>query len=134
MDTLTPSQRSTVMSHVKAKNSKPELQVRSALHKLGYRYRLHRKDLPGCPDLVFPARKKVIFVHGCFWHGHCCPRGKLPQTNVEFWTTKIEKNTARDAKALEKLHTLGWEVEVIWECEIRSDKQFLLKLTQFLNA
>lgn len=134
MDKLTASQRSAIMARVKTKGSKPELQVRSALHRLGYRYRLHCEELPGRPDLVFPAKKKVIFVHGCFWHGHYCPRGKLPATNVEFWKTKICKNRKRDAKLLEQLQTLGWDAEIIWECEIRSDKQFLVKLTHFLNA
>lgn len=133
MDRLSHEQRSALMARVKTKGTKPELVVRSALHRLGYRYRLHRKDLPGKPDLVFPSRHKAIFVHGCFWHGHDCPRGKLPQTNEEFWKTKIDKNKARDERVIETLRSLGWEVLVVWECEIRGDEQFVRNLTRFLN-
>ena len=133
MDRLSHEQRSALMSRVKTKGTKPELVVRSALHRLGYRYRLHRKDLPGKPDLVFPSRHKAIFVHGCFWHGHDCSRGKLPQTNEEFWKTKIDKNKARDEGVIKTLQSLGWEVLVVWECEIRGDEQFVRNLTRFLN-
>lgn len=133
MDRLSHEKRSALMSRVRTKGTEPELVVRSALHRLGYRYRLHRKDLPGKPDLVFPSRHKAIFVHGCFWHGHDCPRGKLPQTNTEFWKTKIDKNKARDERVVETLQSLGWEVFVVWECEIRSDEKFVRNLTRFLN-
>jgi DNA mismatch endonuclease (patch repair protein) len=121
------------MSRVRTKDTKPELIVRSTLHGLGYRYRLHRKDLPGTPDLVFPGRRKVIFVHGCFWHGHDCPRGKLPATNTEFWEVKVAKNKARDERTLQTLKSLGWNAFVAWECEIRAGGQFIRRLTRFLN-
>ena len=133
MDRLSHDQRSALMSRVRTKGTQPELFVRSALHRLGYRYRLHRKDLPGSPDLVFPSRYKAIFVHGCFWHGHECPRGKLPQTNAEFWKAKIDKNKARDERVVLTLKSLGWKVFVVWECEIRADEKFVRNLTRFLN-
>jgi DNA mismatch endonuclease (patch repair protein) len=133
MDRLSSEKRSSLMSRVRTKDTEPELRVRSALHRLGYRYSLHRKDLPGCPDLVFSSRRKVIFVHGCFWHGHTCPRGKLPATNAEFWEAKISKNKARDERTLQTLNSLGWKAFVVWECEIRSDGRFIRRLTRFLN-
>lgn len=133
MDRLSPKKRSALMSRVRTKDTEPELVVRSALHSLGYRYRLHRKDLPGSPDLVFPSRHKAIFVHGCFWHGHDCSRGKLPQTNAEFWKIKIDKNKARDERVAQTLKLLGWEVLIVWECEIHTDEKFVRNLTRFLN-
>lgn len=108
------------MRRVKSKDTTPELFVRRLVHSLGYRYRLHRKDLPGRPDLVFPSRKKLIFVNGCFWHGHSCNRGsRLPKTNSEYWRNKINKNKMRDLKNIHSLRGLGWDVLVIWECEIK---------------
>jgi DNA mismatch endonuclease, patch repair protein len=133
MDRLSQASRSSLMSRVRTKGTAPELIVRSALHRLGYRYRLHRKDLPGCPDLVFPSRRKVIFVHGCFWHGHSCPRGKRPKTNTEFWNKKLIANKERDKSSLKALKILGWDTFVAWECEIRDDQDFIRRLTKFLN-
>ncbi len=112
--------RSRTMRAVKSINTRPEVKLRKALHRLGYRYRLHRKNLPGKPDIVFPGRKKVIFLHGCFWHGHDCARGaRTPKTNTAYWRAKISSNRQRDDAHLQALHELGWETLVIWECEIK---------------
>lgn len=108
------------MRAVKDKNTRPEQAVRSLLHALGYRFRLHRRDLPGSPDIVLPGRKAVIFVHGCFWHGHACKRGsRVPKANADYWISKIGRNAARDARTLAELEALGWRVLVVWECEIK---------------
>jgi DNA mismatch endonuclease (patch repair protein) len=109
------------MALVRAKDTKPELVVRQLIHSLGYRFRLHRRDLPGVPDVVFPSRRKVIFVHGCFWHQHSIPscwRSRLPKTRQEFWIPKLKANTARDAIAVTALKEEDWDVLVVWECEI----------------
>lgn len=120
-DTVTPEIRSKTMAAVRASNTKPEMRVRRALHALGYRYRLHRRDLPGTPDLTFPARKAVVFVHGCFWHGHDCPRGaRHPKTNAAYWRAKIARNRERDRRAAEALAAEGWRVFTLWECALKS--------------
>jgi DNA mismatch endonuclease (patch repair protein) len=120
MDNLTPANRRKAMRAVRAKDTKPELLVRRRAHAVGLRFRLHRRDLPGTPDLVFPRRRTVVFVHGCFWHGHSgCSRSVPPKTNTEFWVAKIQKNAARDRLAIASLQRLGWLVVVIWECETR---------------
>jgi DNA mismatch endonuclease (patch repair protein) len=107
--------------------------VRSAAHALGYRFRLHRKDLPGSPDLVFPRLKKAIFVHGCFWHGHDCARGaRLPKANAEYWLAKISRNKARDLSAQARLAELNWSVLVVWECETRQADGLAARLNAFL--
>jgi len=109
------------MSHIKGKNTKPELAVRSILHRHGYRFRLHRKDLPGNPDIVLPKHKTVIFVHGCYWHRHGgCRFAYTPKSRVEFWTKKFKENVKRDRKNLAALEGLGWKISVIWECELRN--------------
>lgn len=118
-DVLTPAQRSHNMSRIRGKDTKPELLLRRGLHAAGFRFRLHRKDLPGCPDLVFPSRRAVIFVHGCFWHGHACPMCKMPATRPEFWRAKIEANHARDLRSVTALQSAGWRVLIIWECALR---------------
>ncbi|MBN8966099.1 MAG: DNA mismatch endonuclease Vsr [Rhizobiales bacterium] len=115
MDTLTKAERSEQMARVRNKDTKPEWVVRRMLHSLGYRYRLHRRDLPGSPDLVFPSRKVVVFVHGCFWHGHHCPRGKAPSSNKGFWNKKISGNKTRDLRNTRALRRLGWSVITLWE-------------------
>ena len=121
------AQRSKTMRAVKSKDTTPELIVRKLLHKNGYRYRLHRKELVGKPDVVFPARKKLIFVHGCFWHGHHCKRGKrMPKNNAEYWHKKITRNVERFEAQKIRLSIQGWRILVIWECEIK-DKDALLK-------
>lgn len=107
------------MSRVRSRDTKPEMLVRRGLHARGFRFRLHRKDLPGCPDLVFPGCRSVIFVHGCFWHGHACAMFKMPATRPEFWSVKIAGNRMRDAHALEDLAKAGWRVLVVWECDLR---------------
>jgi len=118
-DIYTAAKRSAIMSAVKSKNTKPERRVRSALHALGYRFRLHRKDLPGVPDIVLPKYRTVVFVHGCFWHQHPgCKKATLPQQNREFWAAKLSGNADRDLVVEHELATLGWHVLVIWECMI----------------
>lgn len=114
------AKRSAVMRQVKGRNTTPEMKVRRALTKLGARYRLHRKDLPGNPDIVMPGRKLAIFVHGCFWHGHDCARGaRVPKQNREYWLAKVGRNVARDARTTEALTAQGWRVEVAWECDVK---------------
>ncbi len=111
--------RSRNMAAVKGKDTKPELLIRRGLHGLGYRYRIQAKDLPGRPDLVFPKYNAVLFVHGCFWHGHACPLFRLPATRTEFWRNKITSNVRRDQKALAALQSQGWRAATVWECALR---------------
>jgi DNA mismatch endonuclease (patch repair protein) len=132
-DTLTPSARSERMSRIKSKNTGVEMAVRRLLTSLGYRYRLHRKDLPGKPDIVFPGRRAAIFVHGCFWHLHDCGRYKLPQSRVEFWSEKLSMNVARDTMAVEALDAAGWRVRTVWECELRDLPRLTRELRRFLG-
>ena len=133
-DTVPPEVRSRIMAQVKSKGMKPEMKVRRLLHGLGYRYRLHRKDLPGRPDLVFPSRRKVVFVNGCFWHLHDgCPNVRIPSTNREYWVAKLERNHARDAKNLAMLNDLGWLVHTVWECELRDLETATERLVDFLD-
>jgi DNA mismatch endonuclease (patch repair protein) len=132
MDTLTKEERSALMSKIRGKNTIPEMRVRKFLWSHGYRYRLHRKDLPGTPDIVFPSRHKVVFVHGCFWHGHECRKGKLPKTRTEYWRGKIERNKERDAKSIESLKKLGWEPFTVWECQSKVEST-LKHLLEFLS-
>lgn len=119
MDVLTAEQRRLNMSRIRGTDTKPEMQLRRGLHALGFRYRLHARDLPGRPDLVFPRHRAVIQVHGCFWHGHDCPMFKTPATRTEFWLTKIRKNRERDTKSAEALREAGWRVLTVWECSVR---------------
>ncbi len=126
MDRLTPEKRSANMSAVRSQNTKPEIRVRSVLHRAGYRFRLHRRDLPGSPDIVLPRYQTVVFVHGCFWHGHDgCRRSKLPATRTEFWQAKIERNRDRDEAARAALIALGYRVVTLWECELKSESSIL---------
>lgn len=136
MDTLTPEQRSERMSRVRGKDTKPELVVRRLVHGLGYRFRLHRRDLPGSPDLVFPGRRKVIWVHGCFWHQHPDPNCKLarmPKSRLEFWEAKLSANRERDAVKMAELTALGWDALVVWECEIKDKGVLAARLKEFLG-
>lgn len=120
-DTLTPEQRSRLMSRVKGKNTLPEKLVRSLLHSLGYRFRLHRKDLPGSPDIVLPKYKTAIFVHGCFWHRHQgCSKATMPKSNVDYWHKKFAENVERDMRKESELAKLGWCVLTVWQCEVNS--------------
>ena len=133
----TPEVRRRTMQAVKSKNTWPELAVRSLVHRMGYRYRLHRKDLPGKPDLVFPARQKVIFVHGCFWHQHADPACNMvscPKSNQDYWLPKLERNVARDAVHQARLAELGWNVLVLWECEVKADDGLAERMQSFLNS
>lgn len=118
MDRLDPATRSRLMQKVRGKDTGPEHSVRKTAHAAGFRFRLHRKDLPGKPDLVFPRWRAAIFVHGCFWHGHECAKGRPPKSRPEYWLPKIEANRERDARKLRELEALGWRVLTIWQCEI----------------
>jgi DNA mismatch endonuclease (patch repair protein) len=133
-DVLTPKQRSANMAAITGKDTKPELVVRRATHRLGYRYVLHQKNLPGRPDLVFPSRNKIVFVHGCFWHMHKCRYGRVvPATNAEFWSTKRKGNVARDTRNVAALRSLGWGVLIVWECQIREIDTLISKIVKFLE-
>jgi DNA mismatch endonuclease (patch repair protein) len=119
-DVFTAAQRSAVMRRVKGQNTKPEMLVRRMLWRLGGRYRLHRRDLPGAPDIVLPGRRLVIFVHGCFWHGHDCARGaRVPKANRDYWLGKVGRNRERDVESRAKLEAMGWRVLTIWECTLK---------------
>lgn len=133
-DTRTPEQRRRIMQSVKTKDTGPEQVVRKALFAAGYRFRLHRRDLPGSPDIVFPARKKVVFVHGCFWHGHDCPKGRASKSRVEYWGPKLEANKARDRRNIAELQDLGWESLVVWQCELKDPDALMTRLGTFLGS
>lgn len=132
-DTLTPEARSARMATIKSRNTRPEMVVRRALTGMGLRYRLHRRDIPGTPDIAFVGRRRAIFVNGCWWHGHKCRLGdRPPKSNQEFWASKIAKNVERDRAVLERLAAEGWAVLTIWECEVRSLETLHSKLHRFL--
>jgi DNA mismatch endonuclease (patch repair protein) len=134
MDKLTPTERSRVMSKVHGKNTTPEMRVRRTLHALGYRFRLHRKDLPGKPDIVLPKYRSCIFVHGCFWHQHSgCKRASKPSTNTDFWSRKLDRNVERGEQNCIALQDLGWNVIVIWECETKDLIDFKRKIRHLLE-
>jgi len=131
----TAKQRSRIMRSVRGKDTGPELIVRRLIHHMGYRYRLQRKDLPGKPDLAFIRHRKVIFVHGCFWHGHNCKRGaRVPKTNTDYWRHKIERNRKRDANTRAALTMQGWSVLTIWECETRDHDRLVRRINAFLGG
>ena len=134
VDSFTPSVRSKIMASVRQKDTAPEMLVRRMLHRLGYRYGLHRRDLPGRPDLVFGRKRKVIFVHGCFWHGHHCRRGRPPTSRVEYWSKKISDNRARDERNVSDLRVNGWEPFIVWECETAAPDSLRRRLIGFLEA
>jgi DNA mismatch endonuclease (patch repair protein) len=132
-DVFTPEQRSAVMRAVPGKNSSAELRVRRLLTRMGLRYRLHRKDLPGSPDVAFGPRKVALFVHGCFWHGHDCPRGaRAPKTNAAYWSAKIGRNRVRDAAAQAALIARGWSPLIVWECELKDEAALAQRLEALL--
>lgn len=134
VDTLTMLERSRVMSRIRSKDTKPEMVVRRLTHGMGYRYRLHDKKFPGCPDLVFRRRGKVIFVHGCFWHRHRnCALARLPKSNRDFWTPKLNANRKRDEKNLRALTKAGWSVLVVWECETSNADALARRIRGFLE-
>ena len=130
-----PAVRRRTMQAVKSKDTSPEMRVRRLLHARGYRYRLHKKELPGRPDLVFPSRKKVVFIHGCFWHGHDCARGaRVPKSNTAYWIDKVARNRGRDVRTRGLLKASGWRVLTLWECELRNEVAALKRLTTFLDG
>jgi len=134
---MTPKERSERMSRIRGKDTKPEMIVRRLVHGMGFRYRLHRRDLPGVPDLVFSGLKKVIFVHGCFWHRHpdpCCNLARLPKSRLDFWKPKLEANRRRDIEKQEELISLGWEILVVWECQIGDKEQLENTIRAFLGC
>lgn len=137
MDTLTREARAERMSRIRGKDTKPELIVRRLVHAMKYRFRLHRRDLPGSPDLVFPSRRRVIFVHGCYWHRHPdpeCKLARLPKSRLDFWLPKLEGNRQRDLGNLDALDRLGWGVLVIWECELKNVASLEIKIRTFLET
>ncbi len=131
IDHLTPKQRSAAMAKVRGKDTTPEMKVRRLVHSMGYRYRLHRKDLPGKPDMVFPRLRKIVFVHGCFWHMHRCKR--LPVTKQDYWKPKFEENKKRDQRNRRQLRRLGWDVFVVWECWTKKPATLKPRLERFLS-
>jgi len=135
VDVLTPSQRARNMAAILGKDTKPEMVVRRLIHGLGYRYVLHDRKLPGTPDLVFPSRRKVVFVHGCYWHLHNCRYGRvIPKTNAGFWAEKRGRNVARDKRNARALKELGWELLVIWECKTRFPLKLVPRIRRFLDG
>lgn len=135
MDTVSVKRRSEIMGRVVAKNTRPEVAVRSLLHRLGFRFRLHREDLPGKPDVTLPKWRTVVFVHGCFWHRHKgCPNTRTPKSRVDFWTTKFDENVRRDKHARKKLKSLGWRVLVVWECELKDIGALTDRIESFIKG
>lgn len=137
MDIKTPAERSANMAKIRSKNSKPEVIVRSMLHRLGYRFRVHKADLPGKPDIVLKKWKTVIFIHGCFWHRHKgCPRASIPKSRLEYWIPKLEGNENRDRQQIIELQKMGWRVLVIWECAVNRNKleELSAKLKEWLSS
>lgn len=134
MDRVTQETRSKIMAAVGTKDTSAEMVVRSLVHRLGYRYSLRRKDLPGKPDLVFVSRKKVIFVHGCFWHGHSCRYGRLPKSRLDYWEPKIATNKARDHLTACRLLSEGWSVLTVWQCELKNERLLATRIRSFLDG
>ena len=135
-DNLSPEDRSYCMSRIRSRDMKPEMAIRSMVHRLGYRFRLHKRDLPGKPDLVLPRHRAVIFVNGCFWHWHpdpACTIAGLPKSNLEYWKPKLERTRIRDQAHIEVLNNEGWRVLTIWECEIKNAAHLLNKIRSFLE-
>lgn len=133
-DTFTPEKRSEIMRAVKSRDTGPELALRKALFAKGLRYRVNVASLPGRPDIVFPGRRAVLFVHGCFWHGHDCARGgRMPKTNVKYWRQKIDKNVQRDSKNIAALQRLGWSVKISWECDLKDLPEEANKIVGWLS-
>lgn len=134
MDHVSSEKRSEIMRAVRSKNSIPEMAVRHLIHRLGYRYRLHSRELPGTPDIVFPSRRKVIFIHGCFWHGHRrCSKARSPKSRTHYWKEKVETNRERDSRNLNELTDLGWETQIVWQCELRHLEQLKSTIVGFLE-
>jgi DNA mismatch endonuclease, patch repair protein len=134
VDHVVPEKRSRIMAAVRSENTQPEMAVRRLVHKMGYRYRLHARGLPGRPDLVFPQRRKIVFVHGCFWHRHRnCRFATSPKTRVVFWSEKFERNMARDRRDRRALKKAGWAVMVVWQCELKNPEELARRIDDFLK-
>lgn len=133
VDNRSPQSRSALMSRIRGKDTAPELVVRRLLHALGYRFRLHRRNLPGTPDIVLPSRRKVIFINGCFWHAHGCRIGRPPKSRPEFWLPKLERNRSKDKRNGRALRRLGWEVLTVWQCQTKSADRLKSRLISFLG-
>ena len=134
-DVFDPAKRSAVMARIKSRDTKPQLLLRRLLTQLGARYRLHRKDLPGSPDVALRGRRLAIFVHGCFWHGHDCPRGsRVPKANRDYWLAKVARNVARDARNVADLTAAGWRVETVWECQMKDQGALRQRLAGLLES
>ncbi len=135
MERISPETRSKLMARVRRKDTMPELIVRRLLHSMGYRFRLHRKDLPGKPDIVLPRHRAVVFCHGCFWHAHtACARGTPPATNTDWWVKKLERNVSRDRRNRNDLETSGWKVLVVWQCQLQDEAALRSILERFLSG
>lgn len=134
MDTISKAERSALMARIRSKDTKPERTVRSILHRLGYRFRIHRNDLPGKPDIVLPRHRKIILVQGCFWHGHSCALASKPKSNQDYWREKIKTNRSRDRRVRRELVKLGWSVLELWECDIRKETGLIDKLETFMRS
>ncbi len=135
MDTFSATERAAIMRRVRGKDTAPEMAVRRMVHRMGFRYALHRADLPGKPDLAFPCRRKAIFVHGCFWHGHACRAGRnRPSSNRGYWIPKLDRNQARDASNRRRLRAQGWEVLTVWECQLKKADALGKRIRRFLDG
>ena len=135
VDRLSQERRSALMSRIRGRDTQPELVVRRTVHQMGYRFRLHRRDLPGTPDLVFPSRRIALFVHGCFWHSHRgCPKGRAPKSNLGYWRPKLQQNKKRDRRKAERLRRLGWRVVILWQCELKDQDNLRTLLRDILES
>jgi len=133
VDTRTAKKRSEIMRAVRTANTGPEMEVRSILHRLGFRFRTHNRELPGRPDVVLRRHRKVVFVHGCFWHGHRCSKGKLPKSRLNYWAPKIATNKKRDTQNLAAIRRLGWQSIVVWQCELRNRRKLVKRLNAYMQ-
>lgn len=133
VDRVDQAHRSRIMQSVRTKDTGPEVEVRSILHRMGYRFRLHRNDLPGKPDIVLPRRRVVVFVHGCFWHWHGCPKGQVPKSRHEYWVPKLHANRVRDRCNVLALEEAGWRVEIVWQCELKDRAALAARLGEALS-
>lgn len=135
MDKISPERRSANMGRIRSKNTSPEIVLRRLIHGLGYRFRLHRRDLPGKPDIVFPSRRKIILMHGCFWHQHsACPEGRIPGSRPEYWVEKLKRNQVRDEANRTLLEQQGWKIFVVWECELKDAAAVTKAVKKFLGS
>jgi len=133
-DMFTAEQRSEIMSHIRSTDTAPELALRSQIHRLGLRFRLHRNDLPGKPDLVLPKHRLVVMMHGCFWHGHNCKDGRRPSSNSDYWNQKLDRNVSRDKRNVRSLQRLGWRCLIVWECELRNWEQVEKRIMKLIGV